>query len=80
MCTSCLVDTVLHKGRCYACPLADIARVAIKQEEEKKAETASRRKKHTTRKSPMYKSFENLDQELCHRVGNAHFDSKKFCQ
>ena len=47
-CTVCLKNTVLFDGKCYACPLADVARMTIKQEEEKQSEMKHRKKKHAS--------------------------------
>ena len=43
-CTACIANTVLFNGRCYACPLSVIARVAIKQTEEERLELANQQR------------------------------------
>lgn len=43
-CTVCMANTVLFNGRCYACPLSVIARVAIKQMKEEQLELANQQR------------------------------------
>ena len=49
-CITCMTDTVLFEGECYACPTATIARTAILQEAEEQAEERQNQLRQIERK------------------------------